>query len=248
VTAQGADGRSQVADFCRDIEAYLCRKNEGHLIRVVGPAFETVSAWAAEGIPSAIAFRGIDRSFERYYKKGPRRRPLRVEFCDADVRDVFDEWRRAVGLPAAAAPAAAGGDSGGEPAPARPRASLPAHLERAVLRLTSARVAGTLGPEADEAIDRIAQDLDRARAEPRGLRGDARDALIERLAAFDRELLALARGALAPDAVRAIEAEADAELAAFRAAMPDAAFERARAAAFDRLLRERARLPVLAYL
>ena len=43
--------------------------------------------------------RGIDRYFERYYAKGPRRRPVRVEFCEADVLDVFDEWRRAVGHP-----------------------------------------------------------------------------------------------------------------------------------------------------
>ena len=44
--------------------------------------------------------RGIDRYFERYYAKGPRRRPVRVEFCEADVLDVFDEWRRAVGVTA----------------------------------------------------------------------------------------------------------------------------------------------------
>ena len=42
--------------------------------------------------------RGIDRYFERYYAKGPRRRPVRVEFCEADVLDVFDEWRRALGI------------------------------------------------------------------------------------------------------------------------------------------------------
>ena len=53
-------------------------------------------------MPLKVACRGIDRYFERYYAKGPRRRPVRVEFCDADVLDVFDEWRRAVGVPAAA--------------------------------------------------------------------------------------------------------------------------------------------------
>src|SRR5947208_1323345 len=73
---------SAIADvvdgYCREIEAYLCRKNDGHLIRVVGPSFELVSNWAAQGIPLKIAYRGIDRYFERYYSKGPRRRPVRI--------------------------------------------------------------------------------------------------------------------------------------------------------------------------
>ena len=90
---------TEPVDFCREIEAYLCRKNDGHLIRVTGPSFELVSGWAAQGIPLKVAFQGIDRYFERYYRKGPRRRPVRIDFCDADVLDVFDEWRRALGLP-----------------------------------------------------------------------------------------------------------------------------------------------------
>ena len=86
-----------IADYCREIETYLCRKNDGHLIRVVGPSFELVSGWAAQGVPLKVAFAGIDRYFERYYRKGPRRRPVRIDFCEADVLDVFDEWRRAIG-------------------------------------------------------------------------------------------------------------------------------------------------------
>src|SRR5688572_23605274 len=86
--------------YCRQVEAYLCRKNDGHLVRIVGPAFEQVCGWATRGVPLTIAQRGIDRYFDRYYARGPRRRPVRIEFCEADVLDVFDEWRRAVGVPA----------------------------------------------------------------------------------------------------------------------------------------------------
>jgi hypothetical protein len=53
--------------YCRDIEAYLCRKNDGHLIRLVGPSFERVRGWAAQGIPFKIACQGIDRYFVRSY-------------------------------------------------------------------------------------------------------------------------------------------------------------------------------------
>ena len=91
-------GTQPVDEYCREIETYLCQKNDGHLIRVVGPSFEVVSGWAAQGVPLKIACAGIDRYFERYYRKGPRRRPVKIDFCDADVLDVFDEWRRATGV------------------------------------------------------------------------------------------------------------------------------------------------------
>src|SRR6266550_1922907 len=91
------------AEYSREIESYLCRKNEGHLIRIVGPAFEQVCGWATLGVPLKIAFRGIDQYCERYYAKGPRRRPVRIEFCEADILDLFDSWRRAIGAGAAGA-------------------------------------------------------------------------------------------------------------------------------------------------
>ena len=84
--------------FCREVEAHLCRRNAGHIVRVVGPAFEMVAGWAARGIPLRVALRGIDACVERRTAKGPSRRPIRLEFCEADVLDAFDQWRRAVGV------------------------------------------------------------------------------------------------------------------------------------------------------
>src|SRR5262245_14557303 len=144
-----------VADYCREIERYLCQKNDGHLIRVVGPSFDLVSSWAADGVPLKIAFGGIDRHFERYYRRGPRRRPVRIDHCAADVMDVFDEWRRAVGIGASATQAVDNGDA----EPSR-TASLPAHLERVLLKLTTARAAGLLEANADHLLDRVSQELD----------------------------------------------------------------------------------------
>jgi hypothetical protein len=235
----------EIAEYCRDIETYLCRKNDGHLIRVTGPSFTLVAGWAAQGVPIKIAFAGIDRYFERYYRKGPRRRPVKIDFCEADVLDVFDEWRRATGLTAATTPTAeAGADESAEP---RRGPSLPAHLERVVMRLTSARAGGALGEAFDDLIDRVAHDLDAARAEARGLRGAARAALIERLSALDRELIDHARRALDEDTRRALEHEAEDELAPFRTAMPAEGYARARDGAIDRLVRERYRLPTIAF-
>src|SRR4029078_716517 len=118
---------NETTDYCRSIETYLCRKNDGHLIRVGGQSFDLAAGWEARGRPLDVAYSGIDRCFERQARKGPRRRPMKIEFCEADVLDAFDQWRRAVGLrqevDQPGIDEAADGD--------RPRrGSLPAHLER----------------------------------------------------------------------------------------------------------------------
>lgn len=230
--------------YCREIETYLCRKNDGHLMRVVGPSFELVSSWEAQGVPLKIAFQGIDRYFERYYKQGRRRRPVKIDFCDADVLDVFDEWRRAVGATAGATDDDSAAVGNRLP---KHQTSLPAHLERVVRRLTSARVDGSLGAEFDGLIDRVAGELDAARAKAGGLRGDARRALCDRLAALDADLVAQARVTVDASTRIALEREADEDLAQFRTGMTAAAFAAARTAAIDRLLRLRFNLPLVSF-
>ncbi len=256
----------EIADFCREIEAYLCRKNDGHLIRVTGPSFDLVAGWASQGVPLKIAFQGIDRYFERYYRHGPRRRPVKIDFCAADVLDVFDDWRRATGLvlQSPATPEAWKGHQsafgghrstagsrevaalGGSPV-ARLRQSLPAHLERVVLKLSSARASGALGAAADDVIDRVARELDEARAEVNGIRGERRRQLVARLVALDAELIAQVRATIDESACQALEREADEELAPFRATMTTDAMARAREGAINRLVRERFRLPLIAF-
>jgi hypothetical protein len=255
---QIADSALPAGDYCREIESYLCRKNDGHLMRVVGPSFDLVSAWAAQGVPLKVAFAGIDRYFERYYSKGARRRPVKIDFCEADVLDVFDEWRRAVGLSQSSIDThqsrTAGPQSalpGPEPPASSPgsrSASLPRHLERAVLKLTSARAGGSLGAEFDALIDRVAAELDAARATAGGLRGETRQAMLERLAALDAQLVAQARLSLDAATLEAMAREAGNELAAFRPGMSAEAFVRAQAAALTRLVREHFKLPTIAFL
>lgn len=251
-------------EYVRTIESHVCRKNDGHLIRVVGPAFEIVSRWERDGVPLKVALRGIDRYFERYYRSGPKRRPVRVEFCETDVLEVFDEWRRAVGVTARVgvresspifgedASAAGSVDASAEvvdaaESPVARGPSLPSHLQRALLKLSSARVAGTLGPDVDGVIDRVSDELDRARANVRGLRGDARRALIDRLAGLDREILDAAARSLSAVDDEALHREAAEELAAFRDRLSVDAFATAVARSRDRLLRERLGLPVLTF-
>ena len=235
-----------LSDYCREIETHLCRKNDGHLIRIVGPSFEIVSRWAADGVPLKVAIGGIDRYFERYYRKGPRRRPVKIDFCEADVLDVFDEWRRATGL-TTSGPVAADAEAGASSAPRKRGTSLPEHLQRVLIRLSSLRVTGVLGEIADPIVDNVSAELDAARAKSAGVRGDERTATIARLAGLDVELIALVKASVDVDVRDAVDREAAVELAPFRAAMPAPAFERALALASTRILRERLGLPVIAF-
>ena len=229
------------AEYSREIESYLCRKNEGHLIRIVGPAFEQVCGWATLGVPLKIAFRGIDQYCERYYAKGPRRRPVRIEFCEADILDLFDSWRRAIGV------GATGAATTGEP-PAR-KAPLAAHIERAIARLTTLRAGGKRSVEFAERVDAVVRELDHLAADARAARGERRAAIVDRLQALDGELLEAAVKETETDAsvVATLNREAEAELAPFISRMPQQALDRARSAAFQRLLRDGVGLPVLAY-
>ncbi len=225
--------------YCREIEAYLCRKNEGHLIRIVGPAFEQVCGWATLGVPLKVAFRGIDQYCERYYAKGPRRRPVRIEFCEADILDLFDAWRRAIGV------GRAEGDLAEANHPKKP--ALAAHIERAVARLTGHRAGDMRSAPFGDRLDAIVRQLDHMAADARGIRGDGRAALIDRLRSLDDELIAAAREEAGPELTTRLAGEAEAELAPFAARMPVAALADARSRAFDRLLRDAFGLPLLVY-
>jgi hypothetical protein len=224
------------AEYCRQIETYLCRKNEGHLIRIVGPAFEQVTGWAAQGVPLAVAFKGIDQYCERYYAKGPRRRPVRIEFCEGDILTLFDDWRRAVGV-TAQEPDAQG--------PVKTD-SLPAHLDRVIARLTMVR---GKNPSAafDGQVEAAVREIDSMRASAKHARGDARAAIITRLADIDRTLVDGARVELGDGRMAELRAVAEAEVAPFAARMPADARTQAVSAASDRLLRDAAGLPIVAF-
>jgi hypothetical protein len=230
-------------EYCREIEAYLCRKNDGHLIRIVGPSFERVCGWAAQGIPLKIARQGIDAYFVRYYAKGTRRRPVQVDFCEHDILDAFDAWRRAIGV---RLPGAEATDEDAEAK--RRKRSLPQHLDRICERVTARRAGMTPPPpELDAVLETVANEAAAFRDMPGPLRGDARERVTARLVALDRMMLDAARAQLDTAALAAVRDEAERELSPFRDRMPDGAYQQAIESAIDRLVREREQLPAITF-
>ena len=226
--------------YCRDVESYLCRHNDGHLVRIVGPAFELVCGWAARGIPLSVVHRGIDRATERQLARPGNRRPLRIEFCEADVLDVHDEWRRAVGVAVAS-------DRDQAPRPVRRRPSLAAHLEQAVNRLTAWRDAPEHPSSVAGLTDTLVRELELIRTAAKTVRGAARERVLARLAEADEELLTALRAA-ADDTLRArLERDAERDLESYRERLPADAYREAVRAGSDRLLREHFKPPRLVF-
>jgi hypothetical protein len=227
-------------EYARQVERYLCQKNRGHLIRVVGPAFEMVCGWATTGVPLKIALRGIDRCCERLQARGARRRPVRIEFCEADVLDAFDDWRRAVGVAASA-----GQDPAAEPEPRKP--ALSAHIERGIARLARARGTGKAESPLHDCIERVIRELEVLAQSAARVRGEARATVVAALTRLDQMLIEAAVAQLDENLTAQLRAEAAEELAPFGSRMPTDERARALEAAFRRLAREAAGLPDLRY-
>ena len=228
--------KPDVGEYCRQIETYLCQKNHGHLIRIVGPAFETVTGWAAQGVPLKVAFRGIDRYCERYYAKPGRRRPVRIEFCQADILDSFDDWRRAIGI----AP------EGAEAAALSRKPALASHIERVLSRIVAVRDSGQ-APDLLKYLETLVREMDDASRSARHARGDSREAIVARLEALDREMMSLAVETLGGEDARRLRREAEEELQSLAARMDAGVRAKAITGAFERLVREFLGLPILRY-
>ncbi|HJO38836.1 MAG: hypothetical protein QGF21_04915 [Vicinamibacterales bacterium] len=237
---------SDPAEYCRAVEAYLCRQNHGHLIRLVGPAFELVRGWAAEGVPLKVVMRGIDARVARREAKGGRRRALQIEFCEDDVLRALDEWRLAVGptMRSEVVPDGAVPDVGVTGRPARGQ-SLPKHLTGVMSRLTGVLMAPEPWPGLHAAVDRTVRALDPLGAKVKTVRGAARAALLEELRALDDTMMQEVEAGADEGVLAQARAAAGADLETYRDRMTEPAFVEATSRAVAHHLRARSGLPRL---
>lgn len=229
---------TELAAYCREVEAYLCRKNGGHLIRVVGPAFDLVKGWAELGIPLSVVQDGIDRTIERASRTTRRRRPIPIAFCEGDVLDGFDRWRRAVGVNLAAA------EAGRDAAPRR--GTLAAHVERVAAHLTTWQAPAAPSP-LTPVVAEVLHALVGLAAESVTARGAARDTLLTTLEALDRRLVEAAEAALPPERLAALSDDAAREIAGFRGRLTAEQWDAALRTARARAVRRAAGVPMVGF-
>lgn len=239
---------SDIGDYCRQVEAHLTRVNGGHLVRIVGPGFMLVRSWAEEGVPLSAVFRGIEQKAERH-KAGAARRPLRIEFCEADVREVYDAWRRAIGVSGATVDA---GDEAGATGPAGERGSGSARrvttrdLDRAVDRLMATAGRLELSEQLRDEVNRVLEQVIQIRDAVKGSRGAAREGHLAALPDLDRSMMTVAQATIAADALAPIREDAERDLEPFRARLATDAWDQAVQVTVARGVREHFGLPNLA--
>jgi hypothetical protein len=236
-----------VGEYCRRVEDYLTRVNAGHLVRIVGPGFGLVREWAERSVPLSVVFRGIDNKAERH-RHGKSTRPLRIEFCADDVRAVFDQWRRAVGLDLGAEGiadqwSAADGATKAE-APAK-APGLGRHLDRVIDKLTRASGRDDLPAGLRDEADRILQAAAALRESSARLRGDARAEAIDMLAGLEEALRVSVRAHAPAEWISSLRQDAELDLAPFKSRLEAGAWNRSIDITVDRLLRDRFALPHL---
>jgi hypothetical protein len=236
-----------VSEYCRRVEDYLTRVNAGHLVRIVGPGFGLVRDWAERSVPLSVVFRGIDNKAERH-RHGKSTRPLRIEFCADDVRAVFDQWRRAVGLDLGAEgiaePAGAVDSATPAEAPARPPA-LGRHLDRIIDKLARASGRDDLPAGLRDEADRILQAAAELRESSARLRGDAKAEAMDKLAGLEETLRASVRAHAPAEWIASLRHDAELDLAPFKSRLEAGAWTRSIDITVDRLLRDRFALPHL---
>ncbi len=234
-----------IGDYCRRVEEHLTRANGGHLVRIVGAGFQLVRDWALAGIPFSIVCRGIDQKAERH-RAGRSTRPLRIEFCEPDVRAVFEQWQRAVGIAGVRAASNSEIPAAADPATDDPKKpSLSRHLDRVVTSLTRAAGRLDLPGELRDGVTAAIEDCVTLREQARHARGEAREAIAARLVDLNRDLLVTARAAAGEDVLAELRAQAASELAAYRSRLASETWARSVDVTVDRFIRDRFGLPTI---
>nr|MBP8273030.1 hypothetical protein [Acidobacteriota bacterium] len=210
--------------------------------------------------------RGIDQKAERHLKGMAARsgRPLRIEFCENDVRELFEDWKRAVGItsapehqstgapehPSTGAPehpstGAPEHTSTGAVIPSSRRQSLSKHLERVSDRLSRLLGRHDLPDEFLDCVNQAISTIATARERARSARGATRDEIVASVRPLDDVLIVAARKAIGPAVLAQLQQQAEADLGTYKGRLAPEAWQQAIQATTDRLLRDRLTLPVI---
>ena len=231
--------------YCCEVESYLCRKNGGHLIRIVGPAFQLVKGWGGGGVPLSIVCRAVDRAYSRYQAKGERHYPLRIEYCENDVKDLFEEWKRAVGIESVRN-SSENKECERNSEVNHGRKSLDAHLERVGGRLAQWN-REDVATELKATVSNILDEVRTLGAEVKSVSSGERNHIIEQLKTLDLNLLDAVRRTADGRLQSRLREEAEREVNSFRKRMAPATFHSVVSSSIDRLLIEYFKLPRISY-
>jgi len=180
------------AEYYQTVEEYFVARREGPLV-LSNAEWTLVRKWRLIGLPLRVVLRGIRDALDAHAHGWNRERRVRsLAYCAAEVEAAGERWRRALALGA------------------EPGTGVPAALDGFARDLRRAR---GLGPRAREAAEAIARELEQAA-------GEALDEVTAWLVEREARLVEALAADLGPERTRALEAEVEERLAAWRERMP----------------------------
>jgi hypothetical protein len=208
-------------------EHFLGRRGGGLLLTTLD--WTLIETWKDAGIPLEAVLRGIDATFEHYERRPSKTRKINgLGFCSQEVLAAAEDMKEAaVGASGVqSASGKSGASRGFEPdtiaAFLRRNAEL---LETAKLPLNAGISVQSVARESASTLRELAHEIER------GSKAAARlDDLERRLTVLEEKLFAALLAATPDEAIVAVRAQADREMAPYRRKMP--------AAQIDQLLRQ----------
>jgi hypothetical protein len=208
-------GRDPEADYYQSIEEYFVSRR-GDPLFLSNADWVLIRSWREAGLPLRVVLRGVADAMDSHAHSWSRNRKVgSLRYCGVEVEAAAERWRRAL--------------AGGQEETA---------VDAVLLGMAASLRAADLGPHARAKAEVLSGELEAraALAVPgeeleRWLRGNE----VELVAAIDMD-----RGA---DDRRALEAEVEADLAAYRERLPARVLAQVRAESLVRRLLDAYRLP-----
>jgi hypothetical protein len=217
VTQEVLSGVSDAAAYYQGIEEYFVARR-GDPLFLSNADWTLIRKWRVAGVPLRIVLRGIHDALDGHaHSWGRKRKVGSLAYCAAEVEAARERWHRALAL-------------------------------------------GLEGTSAAEALRGFAESLEKAPLGPRGracalgaaplledwaAQGEDVRALEPRLQALEAKLVQALRDDLGVEKSAALEAEIEADLAPYRARMPEKVLAQVRTGSLSRRVLESCALPRL---
>jgi len=225
-------------NYLTEIEEHF-QKRRGGILLLSTLDWALIETWKESGVPLAAALRGIDTAFERYAQRPAKTRKVNgLAYCAQEVLAAAEDMKEA-------AVGTAKEDTRRKPAPFD-SSEIAAFLNRISRQLLAAALpekpgvsALAVAREAAESLQKLAAEIIDKKDLPR------LEDLERRLTMLEEKLFAVLLAATSDDALVAVRAEADRELAPYRRKMSAAQVEQLHKQYFHKRLLEQFRLPRL---
>jgi hypothetical protein len=231
------DAHPEQFTYFSEIEEHFARRR-GSVLLVSTLDWALMESWKDAGIPLEAVLRGIDATFERYDARPSKTRKVNsLAYCTQEVLAAAEEMQHATegALPASAVPK----DTGFAPP------QIAEYLTANAARLDAAAGTAAMPVHASQITREAAESLRDIATGLAETRGAPLEHVERRLTVMEEKIIAALLASTPDDALLAVRAEVDRDVAPYRRNMPSAQVEQLHKQYVHKRLLERYKVPRL---